>query len=61
MRRNIVNCIVRFNRKGTFYFLLKMYTVTAIDYKGQKAEVVLSLNLGSNSQCQFSFSPFVKD
>ena len=30
-------------------------------HKGYKAEGALSINLGSNSQGQFSFSSFVED
>ena len=45
MFRNIMNCVVRFHQKGTLFFLGKIYTTTAINHKGEKSEVVLSLNL----------------
>ena len=44
-----------------------MYTKTAVDHKGEKPEVVMSLNIvvpiwsRSNTQGQFFFSPFVKN
>lgn len=44
---NIMNGIVHFLQKGTFFFPGKklMYKTTAIDHKGEKPEVVLPVNL----------------
>lgn len=57
--RNIMNCFVHFHQKGTFFHGKNVYII--MYHKGYKAEGALSINLGSNSQGQFSFSSFVED
>ena len=42
--KHYINCIVHFTKKEHSFFLRKMYVTTAIDLKGDKLEVILSLN-----------------
>ena len=42
--KRYMNCIVHFTKKERSFFLRKMYVTTAIDHKGDKPKVVLSLN-----------------